>query len=142
MELAVFTGTAVLILVQPAQEVVSSSRVASLNVIWSFCFIFPPFFSNSTGWGHWGNQEAKEVQKPARPSQQWPSTNASSHIASSHIASSHIASSHIASSHIASSHIASSHIASSHIAPYWLCSSRLYRMLYWRQLQDGLGLLL
>jgi len=32
MELAVFTGTAVLILVQPAQEVVSSSRVASLNV--------------------------------------------------------------------------------------------------------------
>ena len=26
------------------------------------CFTFPPLFSNSTGWGSWGNQEAEEVQ--------------------------------------------------------------------------------
>ena len=96
MELAVFTGTAVLILVQPAQEVVSSSRVASLNVIWSFCFIFPPFFSNSTGWGRWGNQEAKEVQNQLAQASNGPAPTqaATSQAATSQAATSQAATSH------------------------------------------------
>ena len=123
MELAVFTGTAVLILVQPAQEVVSSSRVASLNVIWSFCFIFPPFFSNSTGWGRWGNQEAKEVQNQLAQASNGPAPTqaATSQAATSQAATSQAATSQAATSQAATSQAATSHPTGCAAAGYRGC---------------------